>query len=145
MVTDRARLSRYHTPTMAGKLRHIAISTKDPDKTAEFYKQVFDMHEVGRTDTHLAKGVYLSDGTINMAILDFKTDQLGRGLDYVGVHHFGFVVDSHDETDKRFDELGAECMQERPKDPTSFFEVKHRGPDGVVIDTTEHPWLGAKV
>ncbi|MBI1809368.1 MAG: aconitate hydratase AcnA [Gemmatimonadetes bacterium] len=27
-------------------------------------------------------------------------------------------------------------------EPTSFFEVKHRGPDGVVVDTTEHPWVG---
>ncbi|MBV9119516.1 MAG: VOC family protein [Chloroflexi bacterium] len=125
-----------------GKLRHIAISTKDPEKTAEFYKQAFDMREVGRTDSHLAKGVYLSDGVMNMAILNFKTDQLGKGMDYVGLHHLGFLIENHDETDQKLAELGAECMQEKPKEPTSFFEVKHRGPDGVVIDTTECPWLG---
>ncbi len=124
------------------KLRHIAIATKDPEKTAEFYKQVFDMKEVGRTDSHLAKGVFLSDGVMNVAILNFKTDQLGKGMDYVGLHHLGFVVDSLEETDKRFDELGAECLQEKPKHATSFFEVKHRGPDGVVIDTSEHGWIG---
>ena len=55
------------------KLRHIALHTPDPEKTAEFYKQVFDMVEVGRTDSPIAKGIYLSDGTINLAVLRFKT------------------------------------------------------------------------
>ena len=124
------------------KLRHIAIATRDPEKTAEFYKKAFDMKEVGRTDTPIAKGLYLSDGVINMAVLDFHDDQLGRGKDYVGLHHFGFVVDDLDASSKQLEELGAECLRTRPTEPTSFFEVKHRGPDGVVVDTTEHPWLG---
>ena len=129
---------------MKGKLRHIAIETRDPEKTAEFYKTAFEMEEVGRTDSPIAKGIYLSDGTINMAILDFHDDQLqlGSTKTHVGLHHFGFVVDSLDESDKVLNELGSECMRERPTVPSSFFEVKHRGPDGVVIDTTEHPWLG---
>ena len=54
------------------KLRHIAVHTPDPEKTAEFYKRVFDMVEVGRTDSPIAKGIYLSDGTINMAILKLR-------------------------------------------------------------------------
>ena len=32
------------------KIRHIALATNDPIKTAEFYKQAFDFKEVGRTD-----------------------------------------------------------------------------------------------
>ncbi len=127
-----------------GKLRHIAIETRDPEKTAEFYKQAFGMVEVGRTDSPIAKGIYISDGVMNVAILDFHDDQLelGSTKTHVGLHHLGFVVESLDESDKQFDELGAECLRERPTVPTSFFEVKHRGPDGVVIDTTEHPWIG---
>jgi catechol 2,3-dioxygenase-like lactoylglutathione lyase family enzyme len=127
-----------------GKLRHIAIETRDPEKTAEFYKKAFGMEEVGRTDSPIAKGIYISDGTINVAVLDFHDDQLGLGTTktHVGLHHFGFVVNSLDESDKVLAELGSECMRERPTVPTSFFEVKHRGPDGVVIDTTEHPWAG---
>ena len=39
-------------------------------------------------------------------------------------------------------ENGAELMHPRPTVATQFFEVKHRGPDGVVIDTSEHPWVG---
>jgi hypothetical protein len=44
----------------------------------------------------LADGVFLSDGTLNMAILKFKTDQLGKGLDYRGIHHFGMLVEDVD-------------------------------------------------
>jgi catechol 2,3-dioxygenase-like lactoylglutathione lyase family enzyme len=48
------------------KLRHIAVHTPDPEKTAEFYKRVFDMKEVGAHRFTDRQGVYLSDGTINM-------------------------------------------------------------------------------
>jgi len=135
----------YHSATMVkGKLRHIAIETRDPEKTAAFYKAAFGMEEVGPTNSPIAKGIYISDGVINVALLDFHDDQLGLGSTktHVGLHHFGFVVENLDESDKVFNELGSECMRERPTVPSSFFEVKHRGPDGVVIDTTEHPWLG---
>src|SRR6185437_12315448 len=135
----------YAGGTMA-KLRHIAISTKDVEKTAQFYKDAFEFEEVGRTNGRLATGVYLSDGTINLAILDFSKsdfDQLGRGLDYVGVHHFGVVVDNRKDMEKKLESMGAPCIQEAPPTPTSFFEVKFRGPDAVVFDISEHPWLGS--
>jgi len=125
------------------KLRHIAIATKDPEKTAAFYKEVFGFEEVGRTDTPLAKGIYLSDGTLNMAVLNFRTDQLGRGLDYVGIHHFGIHVADPEETFARLAKAGAKQKTERPTEATSFFEVKFEGPDGVVIDIAEHGWVGA--
>src|SRR5579871_1322271 len=58
------------------KLRHLAIAAKDPDAMAEFYKKAFDFKEVRKTDGPLAYGYHLSDGTIDLAILKFKTDQL---------------------------------------------------------------------
>ena len=106
------------------KLRHLAISTKDPDKTAEFYKQAFGLEEVGKVDSPLAKGYYLSDGTINVAILNFQTDQLGRGMDYVGLHHIGFVVEDLDQSGQKLEQLGAPCFMPKPAESTnSFFEV----------------------
>ena len=81
------------------KIRHIALATKDPEKVANFYKAAFEMKEVGRSGPPNPKpgqvyGVYLSDGTLNMAILNFgNDDQLGKGPDYVGLHHFGVLVD----------------------------------------------------
>jgi len=80
------------------KLRHIAITVPDPRKAAEFYMQAFGLKKVGETDWENASGVYLSDGVINLALLHYKTEEaageLGRG--FVGLHHFGFLVDDSD-------------------------------------------------
>ena len=69
-----------------------------PGEDAEFYKQVFDMVEVGRTDSPIAKGIYLSDGTINLAVLRFKTKEAADRNDGLGpvfgLHHFGFWVET---------------------------------------------------
>ena len=56
------------------KIKHIAISTQDVDKTARFYIDVFGMKEIGKVDSPNASGYYLSDGDLNMAILNFKND-----------------------------------------------------------------------
>jgi catechol 2,3-dioxygenase-like lactoylglutathione lyase family enzyme len=53
------------------KLRHIAITVPDPQKAAAFYMRVFGMKKVGETDWVNARGVYLSDGTINLALLNY--------------------------------------------------------------------------
>src|SRR4026207_1005728 len=131
------------------KLRHIAVHTPDPEKTAEFYKRVFDMKEVGRTDSPIAKGVYLSDGTINMAVLRFKTveaaDRQDGGGPGVGLYPFGVWVDNMEEPRRRLDEAGAEYRFGRPETATtSFFEEKYKGPDAVMIDITAHGWVGAQ-
>lgn len=131
------------------KLRHIALHTTDPEKTAEFYKQAFDMVEVGRTDSPLAKGVYLSDGTINLAVLRFKTAEAadrndGMGVTF-GLHHFGFWVEDMEDSRRRLTEAGAGYRQARPEAATtSFFEEKYKGPDGVMIDITAEGWAGAE-
>jgi catechol 2,3-dioxygenase-like lactoylglutathione lyase family enzyme len=54
------------------RIRHIALATDDPPKTAEFYKQYFGLTELYRRprDTG-AKGVWLSDGYIYFAVLRY--------------------------------------------------------------------------
>jgi catechol 2,3-dioxygenase-like lactoylglutathione lyase family enzyme len=131
------------------KLRHVALHTTNPEKTAEFYKRVFDLKEVGRTDSPYAVGVYLSDGDINIAVLKFKTDEAADRHDGLGpvfgLHHFGFWVEDAEETRRRMDELGATHREKRDKTATTtFFEEKFKGPDGVMIDITEHGWEGAR-
>ncbi len=56
------------------KPRHIEIATQDPEGTAEFYKNAFDFKEIGRTQpgNRLATGVFLSDGTLNIAVTAWK-------------------------------------------------------------------------
>ena len=126
------------------KLRHLALATADPEATATFYREAFGFREVAHVDTRFAAGIFLTDGTLNLAVLRFKDDQLGRGTDYVGLHHIGFVVEDLDETLRRLDALGARCLVGKPDEPQAFFEVKYVGPDGVVLDISEQPWPGAR-
>ena len=41
------------------KIKHIALSTQDPDKTARFYIDVFGMKEIGKINNPNASGYYL--------------------------------------------------------------------------------------
>jgi len=129
------------------RLRHIALSVPDPWKAAEFYMKAFGMKKVGETDSSLARGVYLTDGFINMALLNYKSDEAAgedRGKDFVGLHHLGFWVDDVAETRKDIEAAGGTYyMGEVPVLSNIFYEVKFRDPLGVIIDTSAHGWGGA--
>lgn len=135
------------------KLRHLAMSVPDPDKAADFYCAAFDMERVGTTDSPLANGVYVSDGVITMALLKYKTDHWSgyvegedeRGKDYVGLHHLGFWVDDLEETEDKIDKAGGKYFMGRPKQnaPTTFYEMKFRDPNGIIIDATHLGWRGS--
>ena len=55
-----------------GRIRHVAMSVKDPWETAEFYKETMGLEEVAEIDGELAEGVFLTDGVVNLALLHFK-------------------------------------------------------------------------
>ncbi len=133
------------------KIKHIAMTTEDPDKVASFYKKVFGMEEVGRSgDSH----VFLSDGDLNLTIRSFKTadavDVGAQGAGFSGIHHIGFLVnDVEDYIDRLQEEGGARLTP--PKTPgaeagfnpgPNYAEAKVTGPDGVVIDISTAGWLG---
>ena len=127
------------------KLRHIAIACKDPDAMADFYIKAFDFKMVRSGDGPLAYGHHISDGTIDLAILRFKSDQIGKGMDYTGVHHFGILVDDAEKVTEHLESLGAECFMGKDQGHgKGFFEIKFRGPDGTVFDIAQHPWTGSK-
>ena len=58
------------------KLRHIALIVPDPEKAAKFFEEAFDMKIAGRA----RRGVYVSDGTINVALLKQEGKREGRHL-----------------------------------------------------------------
>jgi len=130
------------------RIKHIAIRTPDPEKTAAFYKDVFGLKEVGQART----GCYLSDGYINLAILKSKDEDTGESprdeAAYAGVHHFGFMVDDVDETCRKLQAAGARAITDRA-DPRhtaaagarSYYEIKFRGPDNQEFDVTESGWI----
>ena len=126
------------------KLRHIAIAAKDPDAMADFYVKAFDFKIVRSNDGPLAYGHHLSDGTIDLAILRFKSDQLGKGLDYAGLHHFGILVEDVETAAKKLEGLGGKHYMDQNGDRIGGFEVKFYGPEGVLFDVAEHPWTGTE-
>ena len=131
------------------KIKHIALSTQDVDKTAKFYIEVFGMKEIAKIDSPGARGYYLSDGDLNLAILKFRTAEAadrGDGMGTVmGLHHFGFWVEDSDEVRRRLLENEAHLLRDRPHDsPTSFFEEKWVAPDGVQFDIAQAGWAGAQ-
>ena len=135
------------------KIKHIAISTQDVEKTARFYIDVFGLKEVGKVDSPGASGYYLSDGDINLAILNFKNDAVAgaeRGKGFSGIHHIGFQVESLDEVADKLKAAGS-----APRDDVNQalgvgqgqrhggnVEVKYNGPDGVMVDVSQTGWVG---
>ncbi len=129
------------------KLRHVAISVPDPEKSAQFYEKVFGMKRVGITESELSSGIYLSDGVVSLALLDYKTDEAAgeeKGKDFVGVHHFGFWVDDLDKTGDSIEECGGTFFLDLPEEKDSlYYEKKYRDPDGVIFDLSHQGWVGA--
>ena len=120
------------------KLRHVAIRTANPEETAAWYRDVFDLEEVGRTPN----GVYLSDGEINFAVLRTRPDGASDEA-ATGVNHFGFLVDNPDEIYRKLEAKGAKRLGAVPG-AAQYYETKFEGPDGQIIDISEHGWVGAK-
>lgn len=129
------------------KLRHIAIAVPDVERSAQFYEKVFELERVGTTDSDLATGIYLSDGVISLALLNYKTDEAAgkeRGKDYVGVHHVGFWVDDLDDMEKTIETGGGTFFLDLPEEKDSlYYEKKYRDPDGIIFDISHNGWVGA--
>ena len=92
------------------KIKHIAISTQNVDETARFYIDVFGLKEVGKVDSPGASGYYLSDGNLNLAILNFKNDAVAgaeRGKQWSGIHHIGFQVENLEQIAQKLDAAGS--------------------------------------
>ena len=136
------------------RIRHIALVTDDPAKTAEFYKQHFGLTELYRRpgDTG-AKGVWLSDGYIYFAVLKHGepgVPKLGPGQtsDLRGLHHIGFYVDDEQATAKSLREANfSPVPMNRPAAEASPMaaisdadNLKYLGPDAVQIDIRSRGW-----
>jgi catechol 2,3-dioxygenase-like lactoylglutathione lyase family enzyme len=128
-----------------GKLRHIAISVPDPEKAAQFYERAFGLRRVGSTDWEGAHGVYLTDGVMNIALLHYRKEEYAgkRGTAFVGLHHFGFLVDNVGATREAIEAAGGKHWMGEPVAGGGFYEVKYFDPDGVAFDITAKGWAGS--
>jgi catechol 2,3-dioxygenase-like lactoylglutathione lyase family enzyme len=134
------------------KLKHIALSTQDVEGTARFYIEVFGMKEIAKIDDPGTRGCFLSDGDINVAILNFRNDAAAgaeRGKGYSGIHHIGFEVESLEDIAEKLRAAGAprrddvnRALGVGGRQAHGNVEVKYSGPDGIMIDVSETGWVG---
>ena len=116
------------------KLRHIAVIVEDPEASAKFFEEAFDMTRAGTA----RRGIYMSDGVVNVALLKRESEK-----ERVGIYHFGMWVDDLDASEKKVLAAGGEYLAGRPTSPNSFYEAKYRDPSGIVFDLTHSGWAGA--
>jgi len=135
------------------RIKHIALTTENPAKTAAFYKEAFGLKELRRN----ANGaVFLTDGYIHLAVLNLKdehaADMGAHGPNFTGIHHFGFEVDDLNEACEKLEGADAQRLEAKTGDEAAAyaeiraghanFEMKWSGPDGVVIDISHTGWEG---
>src|SRR5438128_9399359 len=137
------------------RIRHIALVTDDPAKTAEFYKQHFGLTELYRRPVDTGeKGLWLSDGYIYFAVLKYGepgAPKLGPGQtsEMRGIHHIGFYVDDEEATAKslRDDNFSPVPIPQsygaqdgRMAAMADARNLKYLGPDHVHIDIRSRGW-----
>lgn len=123
-------------------LRHLAISVSDLPRAQAFFEAAFGMSKADGND----RAVYLTDGTVNVALLGIEGRPRGWAAEepFYGIHHYGLWVDDVAATGHRIEAAGgtyisgAEDIAEG-----AFYEVKYRDPMGVVFDITTSGWAGA--
>ena len=125
------------------KLRHIALSVPDPEAAAKFFERVFGMTRAGNA----MRGIYMTDGIVNVALLNFGDEPIA-GFEgkqgYHGLLHFGMWVDDLEDTDAKVKAAGGSYLTGRKEtNPNVYYEVKYRTPEGIVFDVTESGWKGA--
>ena len=128
------------------RIKHIALASEDPAKTAAFYMDNFGLAELRRepADTG-ADGVWLSDGYIYFAILKVGnpdvTTTLAPGATGT-VDHIGFYVDDLEESCEAVEKAGSiKC------DNSSEMNRKYADPDGIMLDIRYRGWdeqIGAR-
>lgn len=124
------------------KLRHVAITVDDLDKESEFYQNTFELEEISRAGTSEMGAIYLSDGTINIALIKIP-DENHPNYAPPGINHIGFVVDDMDGAIARAQKYGNKCMVDpNDRDAGVTWEMKMQTPSGVDFDFSEHGWPG---
>lgn len=129
--------------TRKARLRHIAISVADVAAAQKFFEDAFGMTKAGDA----GRGVFMTDGTINVALLDYKGGKIpdmNNDKPLIGTIHFGMWVDDLAAAEAQATVAGAVYLRGRPTEATkSNYEVKFRDPTGIVFDLSAGGWKGA--
>ena len=128
---------------MAARIRHIALSVKDIDATADFYEKALGLSRSPKSEGPTAYRIYMSDGEINLALLQYKSE-VGSGLtnpgEFVGIHHFGFQCDDLAKQQKQIEQAGGKFFFDLGDPDDDDFERKFRDPNGIIFDINWKGW-----
>ena len=128
---------------MPARIRHIALSVKDIDATADFYEKAFGLTRSPKSEGPTAYRIYMSDGEINLALLQYKSE-VGSGLknpnEFVGIHHFGFQCDDLEQQQQKIEAAGGEFFFDLGDPEDDDFERKFRDPNGIIFDVNWKGW-----
>jgi catechol 2,3-dioxygenase-like lactoylglutathione lyase family enzyme len=126
---------------MAARIRHIALCVKDIDATADFYEKALGLKRTEKHEGKTAWSIYMSDGEVNLALLQYKSD-VGSGVQpgYVGIHHFGFQCDDMPAQQKQIEKAGGKFFFDLGDPEDDGFERKFRDPNGIVFDINWKGW-----
>ena len=126
---------------MAARIRHIALCVKDIKATADFYAKAFGLKRTEIKEGKTAFNCYMSDGEINLALLQYKGEE-GSGVPkgWTGIHHFGFQCDDLPEQQEKIEQAGGEFFYDLGAPEDEGFERKFRDPNGIVFDINWKGW-----
>ncbi len=131
-------------------LRHIALRTKDMEASRRFYESI-GFAFVGYRGRG---GLDLSDGTLNMTILQYNGEErapFAEGTEFI---HFGIIVEDLASIYNTLRDGGFELLMDNVKkgDEISADKAPERSfkvadPDGNVVDITcaTDEWRGVKI
>jgi predicted enzyme related to lactoylglutathione lyase len=126
---------------MAARIRHVALCVKDIKATADFYEKAFGLERTPIREGKTAWNCYLSDGEVNLALLQYK-GETGSGVPkgFVGIHHFGFQCDDLPAQQKKVEAAGATFFYDLGEPEDEGFERKFKDPNGIIFDINWKGW-----
>ena len=136
------------------QLKHLAMASQDPEASRDFFVNVMGWSVAGIVASRNANGYYVTDGNVNMAILNFKNGpaagkEFPQG--FVGLHHIGFQCDNIEQMVNDFQDNGYQprhdvnLAQGLGKNPAKDnAEYKMNGPENIMVDVSERGWVGTE-
>jgi catechol 2,3-dioxygenase-like lactoylglutathione lyase family enzyme len=102
------------------------MAVSNINATAKFYEQAFGMKRVRESKL----SIHLSDGVVNLAILDNQTNH--EALGHQGLHHLGFIAEDVDQAAARAESNGA-VYTDKPDNVTARRAVRESIMDNKAI------------
>jgi len=119
------------------KIRHIAYRAADVEGMANFFVNSFAMQITQRRKNG---AIDLSDGVINITVLPSRIGSPDGAPVQTGIDHIGFTVENEGEVSRLMEEQGATKIGTLDLGGSAHYEVKYRGPEGIVVDLGH--WVG---